>query len=313
MTTRKPIPKDVELRVLLASSRRCCLCFYLCDRKEVRKGQLAHLNHRAEDSSFENLLWLCLEHHDEFDGQTSQSKGFTEREVRAYRDRLYEQIAAKAGQKNEHDDPTSVELPSPGANSDYDRIREELLKEKRFTFQPWRFPLWQVANRPELFAYKTATTDGVCLIERIDLPDGRIVIACIAIEGNPGRSITNSVEDVALQVCERFEIPARRLIWLEHYDYDRTNEWDMVTFDRIPPNEPFADPEWHEMTTDKWNDLRLRPKRRLRRRNGNFDSNCSFGLTIRLFESHTSVSGLLSIFQKSGSRKLNCVARRPSA
>jgi hypothetical protein len=40
----------------------------------------------------ENLVWLCLEHHDEFDSHTSQSKGLTPEEVRAYRDRLYKDL-----------------------------------------------------------------------------------------------------------------------------------------------------------------------------------------------------------------------------
>ena len=76
----------------------------------------------------------------------------------------------------------------------------------------WRYPLWQVANEPDLFAYKARNADGVCVIERIDLPDGKIVVACIQIAGNPGRSITNCVEDVCFQVCNRFEIPPNRLV-----------------------------------------------------------------------------------------------------
>jgi hypothetical protein len=269
---RKPIPKDVELNVLLASARRCCLCFYLCNRTDVRKGQLAHLNHRREDSTFENLVWLCLEHHDEFDSQTSQSKGLTEQELRAYRDQLYREIAARPGGRGYHEVRPSVELRSLGAGAEYEHLRTTFDKETRFTLQPWRFPLWQVANHPELFAYKARPVDGVCLIERIDLVDGRIVIACIAVEGNPGRSITNSVEDIAFQVCDRFEIPAERLVWLEHYDYDETNEWSLVTFGQLPPAGPFADPKWHEMTKERWRDLRLWPKKQLRRRRGQFDS-----------------------------------------
>jgi hypothetical protein len=34
---------------------------------------------------------------------------------------------------------------------------------------------------------------------------------------NPGRSATNAAEMIATQVCERFEIPRARLVWLEHY------------------------------------------------------------------------------------------------
>jgi len=77
---------------LTASRRRCCLCVFLFNREEVRKGQIAHLNGDASDNDFGNLVWLCLDHHDEYDGRTSQSKGFTRSEVRTYRDQLYERF-----------------------------------------------------------------------------------------------------------------------------------------------------------------------------------------------------------------------------
>src|SRR5437588_6907976 len=89
MSKRRPPSKSIEKDVLLASRRRCCLCVFLDHRDEVRRGQVAHLNHDPSDSRLENLVWLCLEHHDEYDGKTSQSKGFTLDEVREYRDRLY--------------------------------------------------------------------------------------------------------------------------------------------------------------------------------------------------------------------------------
>lgn len=56
------------------------------------KGQIAHLDHDNEHSDFENLAWLCLNHHDEYDGRTSVSKGLKESEVREYRDLLYKEL-----------------------------------------------------------------------------------------------------------------------------------------------------------------------------------------------------------------------------
>jgi hypothetical protein len=124
--------------------------------------------------------------------------------------------------------------------------------------------LWQVADEPEFFAYKAGNrADGVCLIERINLPDGRVVIACIQFAGNPGQSITNCVEALCFQVCERFEIPADRLVWLEHYDYDDWDEWSMVTFEQVPPSGPFTHPNWVDMTRELWRDLRLKPRKKL--------------------------------------------------
>jgi len=87
------------------------LCFYLCDRRKVCKGQLAHINHRSEDSRFENLVFLCLEHHDEFDSRTSQSKGLSEAEVRTYRDHLYDYVKNAQGTGNSicEENPGGVE------------------------------------------------------------------------------------------------------------------------------------------------------------------------------------------------------------
>src|SRR6266571_5428321 len=89
MLRRKRLPITLEQKVLVCSTRRCCLCVFLNGRDEVRKGQIAHLNHNRNDHRFANLVWLCLDHHDDYDGRTSQSRGFAAAEVKAYRDRLY--------------------------------------------------------------------------------------------------------------------------------------------------------------------------------------------------------------------------------
>jgi hypothetical protein len=88
MPSRTPIPADLVADVLLASRRRCCICFALTNSFAERKGQIAHLDHDASNNSIENLVFLCLEHHDQYDSRTSQSKGLTVEEVRLYRARL---------------------------------------------------------------------------------------------------------------------------------------------------------------------------------------------------------------------------------
>lgn len=89
---RKPIPDAVQTKVLLKSRRRCCLCFWLAGEDEVKKGQLAHLDGNNENPDEENLVFLCLEHHDEFDSVPRLSKGLREREVRQWRDELYKEM-----------------------------------------------------------------------------------------------------------------------------------------------------------------------------------------------------------------------------
>ena len=93
MNQRIPISKAVETQVLTSSQRKCCICYYVSGNRSHRKGQIAHLNRDASNSGFDNLVWLCLDHHDEFDSSTSQSKGLTSDEIHTYRDRLYRDLA----------------------------------------------------------------------------------------------------------------------------------------------------------------------------------------------------------------------------
>lgn len=90
---RKTVPARVEAAVLIKSRRRCCLCFWLDGVDEVVKGQIAHLDHNNENADEGNLAFLCYDHHDEYDGQTSTSKGLKLNEVRRWRDELYREMA----------------------------------------------------------------------------------------------------------------------------------------------------------------------------------------------------------------------------
>jgi hypothetical protein len=257
----------------MSSRRRCCLCFYLENRNEVRKGQIAHINRNASDNRFDNLVWLCFEHHEEYDGKTSQSKGLSKGEIKAYRDKLYAVNSDLSDNSLARRDVKIVDEELDDIKDGYRKLRTKYSSELKYLDRSWRFPLWQIANQPELFAFKARNgADGICLIERIDLPDGRIVIVAIQMAGNPGISITNSIKELCHQVCERFEIEAHRLVWLEHYDADKDDEWRMVTFSKVPPQGLFEVSEWSLMTDEGWRDLKLRPKKRLIQKYGHFQS-----------------------------------------
>lgn len=79
--------------VLLKSRRRCCLCFGLKHDQGEKKGQIAHLDQDPANDRPDNLVFLCLEHHDQYDATTSQSKSLQIGEVKAYRDELYQFFA----------------------------------------------------------------------------------------------------------------------------------------------------------------------------------------------------------------------------
>lgn len=271
MAKRSQIKKHVAAKVMMASRRRCCLCVYLNDRHEIRQGQIAHLNRNSHNSLFDNLVFLCLDHHDLYDSRPSQSKGFSEIEVKVWRDRLYAKYDM-LNRSEELNNDTQELAPLPSI-SQYTRLIKKGGKRFGYLTRPWRYPLSQVANQPELFAYKSRNNiDGVCLIERIDIPDGRIVVVCIQIAGNPGKSITNSVEELCLQVCDRFDIPAAHMVWLEHYDQFPPDEWNIVKFTAKPPEGDFSDPTWTTMTPEMWKDLRMKPKKRMRVWAGQYES-----------------------------------------
>lgn len=58
----------------------------------MKTGQIAHVDQDSANSTEENLVWLCFEHHDQYDSKTSQGKGLTEGEVLTYREALYDEV-----------------------------------------------------------------------------------------------------------------------------------------------------------------------------------------------------------------------------
>ena len=107
--TRAKVPDDIQEAVVLLSRRRCCVCFGLHGDLEVKQGQIAHLDQDNANFDLDNLAFICLPHHDQYDSKTSQSKGFLEGEVKYYRKELYDKIAeglpADPGSKPPSTDP----------------------------------------------------------------------------------------------------------------------------------------------------------------------------------------------------------------
>lgn len=88
MPTRATISPTVVADVLVTSRRRCCICFALSNDAGEKKGQVAHLDRDSSNNSRDNLIFLCLNHHDQYDSRTSQAKGLTKDEVTQYRRQL---------------------------------------------------------------------------------------------------------------------------------------------------------------------------------------------------------------------------------
>jgi hypothetical protein len=92
---RKNIPNETANEVLLQSRRRCAICFGLNFDTKMKRGQIAHINQDNTNASLDNLVFLCLNHHDEYDGKTSQSKGLVQAEIHSFKRELHSYISTK--------------------------------------------------------------------------------------------------------------------------------------------------------------------------------------------------------------------------
>lgn len=93
--SRKKVSPTIEADVLTRSRRWCALCYGLQGLRQEKRGQIAHINKNSSDSKFDNLVFLCIDHHDQYDSKTSQSKNYTQAEVRKYRDQIYAESSAR--------------------------------------------------------------------------------------------------------------------------------------------------------------------------------------------------------------------------
>lgn len=77
--------RDTETAILVNCGRRCALCTGLNNDHAVKKGQIAHIDRDSSNSSYENLAFLCIPHHDDYDSVSRQSKSFKPDELRHYK------------------------------------------------------------------------------------------------------------------------------------------------------------------------------------------------------------------------------------
>lgn len=90
---RKKIASVVETKLLTLSRRRCCVCASLENDTGVKTdGQIAHVDRNRTNNELDNLVYLCLRHHDMYDTVRRQSKGITANELKHYRSELYRSL-----------------------------------------------------------------------------------------------------------------------------------------------------------------------------------------------------------------------------
>ena len=108
-----------------------------------------------------------------------------------------------------------------------------------------------------------------CGLEVIRHRSFDLVIAT-EIADNPGTSVTNVSERLATGVCKDWGIPARSLVWVEHYPkrgrehepYAPDESWDLVQFYLDPAQGRFANPVWFRLSEEQMDLLRAGSKPR---------------------------------------------------
>lgn len=88
MRRRRKISRKTIADVTSRCRRRCAICFGLNADKSPKKGQIVHLDRDNQNRKRDNLVWLCLAHHEEYDSRSFQAKGYVKEEVSKYRDEL---------------------------------------------------------------------------------------------------------------------------------------------------------------------------------------------------------------------------------
>jgi len=236
MRNRKVIPKTTITDVLCQSRRRCCVCFGLKRDTNPKKGQIAHLDQNASNSAPENLVWLCMEHHDEYDSRTSQSKGLTLGEIKRYREELHLGIERQftVMQVIEQEESTGF-LWSSNIS---DIVREALgskVMDKMIEYK---------GHRPFI---------GLCRLRIYKIGRQKPVVIVTQFPDNPGTSITNVAESLATHVyTTELKSPPEGMLWIEHYSalgHPKPEIYSQVSF-RHECGE-FTDPEWSELTAEE--------------------------------------------------------------
>jgi hypothetical protein len=169
MTARATIPPEVIADVLVASRRRCCLCFGLSNDPAEKKGQVAHIDRDASNSARDNLVFLCFDHHDQYDSRTSQSKGLTKEEVREYRAQLDRFVAQS--------------LPL----SDIEVARALLAGLDRPAF---RTPFYEESSLPR---FRAAISETISVISTGKTPSGSVLPSKADIRDSTARAALDNV------------------------------------------------------------------------------------------------------------------------
>ena len=80
--SRKAVSEKIQAGILCKCRRRCALCFGLDNDFSEKKGQIAHIDRDNTNNNEENLVFLCLDHHNLYDSKFKQTKKLTKKNLK---------------------------------------------------------------------------------------------------------------------------------------------------------------------------------------------------------------------------------------
>src|SRR5471032_1705521 len=89
MPKRKRVDDELAAEISFAVDLRCCLCEHLSELPpRVRNGQIHHLDGNPSNNAIDNLVWLCIEHHEDVGKVGRASRRMSPAVIRRYQKRL---------------------------------------------------------------------------------------------------------------------------------------------------------------------------------------------------------------------------------
>jgi len=165
--SRTPVPPEIQSKVLFRARRRCALCFAYEFVTATRRGQIAHIDHDPNNNDPKNLVFLCLDHHDEYDSKTSQSKGMRPEELISARDELDEFVEQSLASLSPEAE-TSSEDDFESSSEDEPTVSIEVYNARIPIYRAYRLLYSKImrdaaVQLPDLFTFVNDTNEALFL------------------------------------------------------------------------------------------------------------------------------------------------------
>lgn len=120
---RIPIPVDIEASMLFKADHTCSKC-----RKLELDVQIHHIDGNPSNNKEENLMVLCLQDHSVASSKSTMSKGYTQAELKKYKENWESIVKERREALREPSKITLVRFDGPDVNTVYLQTKEGVLR-----------------------------------------------------------------------------------------------------------------------------------------------------------------------------------------